>query len=63
MKSQVSEDLEDRMKKFVCESIDSLESTIEMRLHDIMQEATQATAMCEKLSVFYHKKKRDNSNQ
>jgi hypothetical protein len=36
MKSQVSEDLEDRMKKFVCESIDSLESTIEMRLHDII---------------------------
>ncbi len=50
------------MKQFVSESIDSLESTIEMRLHDLMQEATQATAMCEKLSGFYHKKKRDNSN-
>ncbi len=50
------------MKQFVSESIDSLESTIEMRLHDLMQEATQATAMCEMLSGFYHKKKRDNSN-
>lgn len=50
------------MKNFVSDSIDSLESTIEMRLHDLLEDTTQATAMCEKLSSFYHKKKRDNSN-
>jgi len=28
------------MKLYVTESIDSLESTIEMRIHDLMQEST-----------------------